>query len=448
MNQKPNIVYIHTHDTGRMIEPYGYAVSTPNLMKLARDGIVFRQAFSGAPTCSPSRACLLTGQSAHESGMYGLAHRGFALKDYGQHLVHALRRGGYHSALCGIQHIAEDPNVIGYDEVLASSTPDMRAAEFDSIAYDQEATQAAAGFLSQPQEKPFFLSLGLFNTHRPFPSLGTGRDRSFVRPFCGLPDTEPVRQDVGSFHDSLSIVDECVGAVDDALQAAGLAENTAVIFTTDHGIPFPGKKCTLSDDGMGVSLILRLPWIEATGNMLCDALVSQLDLYPTFCEWAGVPAPQWLEGTSLTPLTTGRQDRIRDEVFAEVNYHAAYEPMRACRTERFKLVRRFEADSRRVLVNIDDGPTKDEMLAQGYGSLPQPELAFYDLAIDPQESINLIDDPHYRDSVEDLAERLQRWMEETNDPLLEGTMPFPEGAIVNTRDCVSHIHDREYEKPW
>src|SRR6185369_2946181 len=83
--QRPNILYIHSHDSGRYLQPYGYNVPTPNIQKLASDGILFRQAFSGAPTCSPSRASLLTGQCAHQNGMLGLAHRGFALNDYSKH---------------------------------------------------------------------------------------------------------------------------------------------------------------------------------------------------------------------------------------------------------------------------------------------------------------------------------------------------------------------------
>ena len=98
---RPNILYIHSHDTGRYVQPYGYAVATPNIQKLAEGGVVFRQAFSAAPTCSPSRAALLTGQSAHSSGMLGLAHRGFALKDMNQHLVNTLRAAGCTSTLIG-----------------------------------------------------------------------------------------------------------------------------------------------------------------------------------------------------------------------------------------------------------------------------------------------------------------------------------------------------------
>src|SRR3954454_7065965 len=99
-----NIVYIHSHDSGRYLQPYGYPVPTPNLRKLAGQGVLFRQAFSAAPTCSPSRACLLTGQFAHQNGMIGLAHRGFAMNDYGKHILHTLRGSGYRSVVAALQH--------------------------------------------------------------------------------------------------------------------------------------------------------------------------------------------------------------------------------------------------------------------------------------------------------------------------------------------------------
>ena len=86
---QPNILYLPSHDTGRYVQPYGHNIPTPHIQALAEQGVLFRQNFCGGPTCSPSRAGLLTGQCAHSSGMLGLAHRGFSLRDYSQHLVHA-----------------------------------------------------------------------------------------------------------------------------------------------------------------------------------------------------------------------------------------------------------------------------------------------------------------------------------------------------------------------
>src|SRR6267142_1776032 len=124
---RPNILYIHSHDTGRYIQPYGHAIPTPNLQRLAEQGVLFRKAFSAAPTCSPSRAALLTGQSPHSSGMLGLAHLGFALYDYSQHMLHTLRGAGYQSVLVGMQHLVPQRDIakLGYDLIV--DVPDSLA---------------------------------------------------------------------------------------------------------------------------------------------------------------------------------------------------------------------------------------------------------------------------------------------------------------------------------
>src|SRR5665811_1616277 len=120
--KQPNILYLHSHDTGRYIQPYGYGLRSPNLQRLAETGVTFRQAFCAAPTCSPSRASLLTGQSAHSSGMLGLAHRGFRLNDPSQHLAATLRDAGYETVLAGVQHVTSgDPEELGYTRVCAGT---------------------------------------------------------------------------------------------------------------------------------------------------------------------------------------------------------------------------------------------------------------------------------------------------------------------------------------
>src|SRR5215472_6430588 len=143
---RPNVLYIHSHDTGRYLEPYGHAVPAPNLQRLANQGVLFRKAFNAAPTCSPSRASLLTGMCPHRNGMLGLAHRGFSLNDYRQHMLHTLRTAGYHSELIGLQHIAREPNVIGYDKVT-----NIRGNRTEEVA------PAAAAFLASKPKAPFFL---------------------------------------------------------------------------------------------------------------------------------------------------------------------------------------------------------------------------------------------------------------------------------------------------
>jgi len=421
----PNIVYLHSHDTGRYVQPYGQQIVTPNIQRLADQGLLFRQAFCAAPSCSGSRACLLTGQWAHVNGMTGLAHRGWQLEDYGRHIVHPLREAGYWSALIGEQHLSVDPGVLGYDHVV-----DIGTTRVHSIA------PAAKQLLRSRPPEPFFLSVGFFETHREFFEPSSVRDALYGAPPAHLPDTPETRADMASFKASARSLDQGVGAVLHALDEQGLADNTLVVLTTDHGLPFPGAKATLSDRGLGVMLVVRGPG-GFHGGHVTDALVSQVDLYPTLCALAGAPLPDGLHGRSLLPLVRRETEQVRDELFAELTYHAAYDPMRAIRTRRHKLIRHFGDRLEPVLPNVDDSPSKALLVAAGWGRTPRPHVELYDLLMDPGEMRNLAGLPAHADVEADLTARLDAWMHETDDPLLDGPVPPPPGATVNDPTGVS-----------
>ena len=293
----PNIVYLHSHDTGRYVQPYGHQIPTPNIQRLADQGLLFRQAFCAAPTCSGSRACLLTGQWAHVNGMTGLAHRGWKLVDYGRHIVHPLREAGYWSALIGEQHVSTDPTMLGYDHVV-----DIGTTKVHAIA------PAALQLLRSGPPQPFFLSIGFFETHREFFEPSSVRDALYGAPPGQLPDTAATRTDMAAFKASARSLDQGVGAVLHGLDEAGLADDTLVVLTTDHGLPFPGAKATLSDRGLGVMLIIRGPG-GFHGGHVTDALTSHVDLYPTLLELAGAPIPDGGHGKSLLPLARREVER-------------------------------------------------------------------------------------------------------------------------------------------
>ena len=415
---RPNILYLHSHDTGRMIRPYGYAMPTPNLQRLADGGVLMRRAFCAAPTCSPSRAALLTGQSAHNSGMLGLAHRGFRMADMRQHLVHTLAAAGYTTVLAGVQHVAKDASEIGYDRMLAPATN----------AASDVAPGAVAFLRDQPQE-PFFLDVGFFETHRDFPAATDAAARE-VMPPPPLPDTPATRRDMAGFVASARALDDGIGAVLAALDETGLAARTLVIYTTDHGPAFPDMKCNLTDHGIGVGLILRGPGGFA-GGRVCDAMISHIDVFPTLCELVDIPAPGWLQGASFLPVIRGERAEINDAVFAEVTYHAAYEPQRAVRTQRYKYIRRYGDRRTPVLPNVDDSDSKELWLAQGWADRPLPPEQLYDLVFDPQERCNLIDHSEVAAVAAELRARLDAWMQSTSDPLVNGPVPAPSGALVN-----------------
>ncbi len=421
----PNILYLHSHDTGRYVQPYGHAVSTPNIQRLAETGILFRQAFCAGPSCSPSRASLLTGQYPHNNGMLGLAHRGFRLFNLEHHIVYTLRRAGYYSAVVGAQHITESSPPIAYDELLAVETE-----------YARDVAPAAAAFLRRVPTQPFFFSVGFSETHREFPAPLPEDDPRYCLPPPTLPDTPAIREDMAAFKTSARMLDAGIGEVLTALEQSGLADNTLVINTTDHGIAFPGMKCNLTDQGIGVSLILRGPG-GLTGGKVSDALVSHIDLFPTICDLLGIPAPDWLQGRSLVPLVRGAVEQGRDEIFAEINYHAAYEPQRAVRTRRYKYIRRYDGRTTPVLPNTDDSPSKTLWMESGWRTRAVAQERLHDLIFDPGEACNVAADAAYAGVLNEMRVRLERWMQETNDPLLYGDLPVPPGAVANDPNQIS-----------
>lgn len=425
MSRLQNIVYIHSHDTGRVVAPYGYPVSTPNLSKLASESVVFEQMFCANPTCSPSRAALLTGQYPHSCGQLGLAHRGFTMPDFGHHLVRYLKTHGYATALSGIQHILaphgpESAARIGYDLYIGS---------------EKHAESDASDWLLAGPTQPFFLSCGFRETHRPFPEPDeTDREGSPVAP--GYPYDPDLQEDFAAYRKSARVLDEKIGIVLDALDRSGLAKDTIVLCTTDHGIPFPEMKCTLNDAGIGVMAFLRVPGAKPRR---VDALASHVDVFPTLCDLLEIPHPEWLQGTSLLPLIEGTTGSVREQIFAELNFHSALEPIRAVRTERYKLVCRYDKRSKPVLSNIADSASKTFFLEHVWNKTPLSTEALYDLVADPFERENRINDPQLASVLTDLRESLHRWMTETDDPILAGqpgpaVLTPPPGARLNSPD--------------
>jgi len=435
---------MHTHDSGRYLEPYGYNIPTPNLAALAKESTLFRHCYCAAPTCSASRASLLTGTWPHVNGMIGLAHRGFSLNDYGMHLANYLAGQNYETALCGVQHEADKAEKIGYHKILRDEKGTgmyIPAAE----EFDLSSAERAAAYLEgrAGKEGNFFLAFGMINTHRNFPDYKGKVNDAYVMPPFPLYDNRNNREDMAGFIYSASVVDRCAGTVINALKKTGLDKNTVLIFTTDHGIAFPRMKCSLYDTGTGVALMIKYPE-NPTAGMATDALVSHVDLFPTICELCNLPKPEWVDGKSLKPVLQESGASVNKYVFSEVTYHAAYEPMRSVRTDRYKLIRHFDFHNKIPMSNTDDGLSKRFMMEMFSRAVPREQL--FDLWLDPVERENLVNDSAYKDVYSELSLAMFDWMEKTGDPLLKYPyrVPMPAGAVANTLEC-QHAQFKEFE---
>ncbi len=396
-----------------------------------------------SPVCTPSRTALLSGACPHRTGNLGLAHRGFPWNDYTRHVIHTLRNVGYHSVLLGIQHIAADRREIGYDEIVPLPTcEDANVSEEAGVLMENQNSLAevlgpiAGAWLEENSKEPFFASVGFYETHRPFPSPAAEDDPRYCIPPTPIVDTPETRDEWAGFCSSAQALDGGVGKVLESLERSGLADRTLVIFMTDHGVSFPNMKANLTDHGIGVAMIMRGPH-QFSGGRIVEGMISQVDVFPTLCELLDIPLPEWVEGRSFLPILRNEVEEINEEIFAELTYHGAYEPQRAVRTQRWKYIRRFDERATPVLANIEDSPTKDLWIGCGYGEARPDREQLYDLVLDPCESRNLVVEEPHAGVLEEMRDRLERWMERTKDPLLAGPVKAPSGAKYNSQDDIS-----------
>ncbi len=417
--RRPNILICITHDTGRHLGCYGADVETPSINRLAEQGVLFTQAYCTAPQCSPSRGSLLTGMVPHRHGLIGLAHRGFRLRPGVALLPRILAEAGYSTHLFGIQHETHHLRAaeLGYQVQHA-----VKDTSCESLAH------AVKDFLSSAPSQPFFASVGSFETHRPYPKAAPPPKSLRVPPY--LPDVPEVRQDIADLQTAVRRVDHALRQIVSALQEHRLWENTLLIYTTDHGIAFPGAKATLFDPGVGIALLMHGAGFE--GGKKIEAMVSNMDILPTLCEVTGVMSPLGIDGKSLVPLVQGKVSQTHRHLFVEQTYHAAYDPLRGVRTERYKYIRSFARRPFWLPPNVDNGHTKDwyrQHKPEVFRDLRPSEMLF-DLQADPLERNNLAGNPEYEPVLARLRQMVDKWMRETDDPLMKGHVPPPEGAQV------------------
>ena len=408
--RRDNVLIVHWHDLGRYLGVYGHAdVSSPRLDHLATEGILFSRAHATAPLCSPSRGSLFTGRYPQNNGLVGLAHHGWEYRSDVRTLPHILSDSGWYTALFGMQHETSYPSRLGFEE-------------FDvSNSYCEYVVEHATRWLLDPPKRPFLLTAGFFETHRPYP-----RDRyepadadDVVVPDY-LPDTDEIRQDLAEFYGSIAVADAAVGQLLDTLTATGLDQTTWVVFMTDHGPALPRAKSTLYDAGTGIAMIVRPPKNAAIAPRVYDELFSGVDLLPTLLELLCADIPPEVDGIShARNLLTAAKDikQVRTEVYTSKTYHDSFDPIRGIRTKEYSYIENYA--SRPVL----DLPWDIAESAPGRTIAPlvlgqRPERELYDLLEDPTESRNLLG-PDVTDKAEaianDLALLLDDWRQKTND---------------------------------
>ena len=407
--KRPNILWIISEDTSPDFACYGHPiVKTPNLDRLAGEGMRFTSAFVTAPVCSPSRSAFNTGMYQTSIGAHNHRTRNKKpLPDDVRVITDLFREAGYFTSNCsGLDF--EKPGKTDWNFTL-----DHKA--FDGTDWRQR----------QP-DQPFFAQVNLHLTHRPFvrdEEHPIDPDRVELPPI--YPDHPLLRRDWADYLESIQVLDRQVGQVLQRLEEDGLADDTIVFYFGDHGRPHLWAKQWLYEGGIRVPLIVRWPGHIKPGSVR-DDLVSLIDLVPTCLATAGIQAPAYLQGLDFL----GKKIERRDAIFAARDRcDETVDRIRCVRTKRFKYIRNFMPErpyrqfnaykpGRFPAVAVLQVLYKKGQLteAQARFMAPQkPAEELYDLQEDPFEVKNLVDDPSYSDILDELRRRLQRWIEETGD---------------------------------
>ncbi len=354
-NQTPNFLIILTDDqTYRAIGYTNSLVKTPNLDRLAGEGIIFENAYVASPICVASRASLLTGVFPQQHTSVGLDSKGFhhtvIETHHFQTLAQALATHGYHTGFAGKSHLGP-PREYGFSEGEENHDPN-----------DQESFAWATSFLRKcaGKQTPFLLWLAVRQPHLPLlpgdewleiyqdskiqvepnflvsppegslynqglPGERFYRDSDHSKNYQGLRAGPPrSREEILSFmrayYATISHLDSQIGMLDRVLNETGLAKNTLLVFLSDNGYHLGnhglGNKITMHEESVRVPMFINWHNLPHKG-VRCQELVSSLDLFPTLLDLAGIEKMDWIEGRSLVPLFTNPGDSIRDFVFSE-----------------------------------------------------------------------------------------------------------------------------------
>lgn len=424
-------------------------VQTPRIDDLARRAAVFDHAFCTTASCAASRANLLTGLYAHTHGQYGHCHgiHGFRTHEWVRSLPAVLRDAGIRSGCVGKQHFAP-LSVYPFAHFDPAET-------HEGTLSARRLAQGVEQFLRDCGRQPFYLHVaptyphrygrgwGLQHHAKEFPAFTYDAAAMAVPDF--LPDLPEVRQDLAGYYAAVSRYDHCVGAVLDALRRSGRADDTLVIVTSDHGMPFPGAKASSFDSGHRCPLLVSGPGQRQTAR--CPALVNWCDLMPTILEALGVARERWpqaLPGRSLVSLLGNGNPTGFDHAFFSHCLHEVtnYYPYRVIRTGRYKFVQHLASElPEPIPQDLFRSPTWSAIRRQRLDMMGRRPTARFlhrdreellDVVADPAESRNLIGDPALRATADELRRRLMDFRAATRDPWLEddfqrGCAPEPLG---------------------
>jgi len=419
---RPNVVLIIGDDISQDdFGCYGNPnIKTPNVDKLAAEGLRFTNAYLTISSCSPTRCSLITGRYPHNTGAPELH---MPLPEGQIMFPELLKNAGYYTAAAGKWHLG------GYAR----------------NAFDKIYGGGAGGeekwidsLRDRPKDKPFFMWLAAYDAHRGWDDkiqLKRHAPEDVVIPPY-MVDMPEVRNDLVRYYDEVQRLDRCTGEVVAELKKQGVLENTIIIFMADNGRPFWRAKTRVYDSGIKTPFVVHWPAGMKQKAQICDSLVSVIDIAPTILEIAGLKLPKTFQGTGFTSLLADPQVSTRKYVFAEHNWHTQIAHERMVRQGDYVYIRNAHPELPAKIVlrsacpNIallremaKDGKLTDAQMDPLLAPRPAEEL--FNVAKDYHQINNLAADPKYKKILHDLRNVMDQWQKQTGDttPSLKEATP-------------------------
>jgi N-sulfoglucosamine sulfohydrolase len=362
---------------------------------------------------------ILSGLYNHANGQYGHQHgyNHFASFPDVRSLPVLLSEAGYRTASAGKYHVAPE-SVYHFDEYIRGPSP-------------REMADACRGVIASEDERPFFLYFCTSEPHRPFRREGSrpvSPDDVIVPSY--LPDIPECREELAQYYGSVERTDQGLQRLIEILRETTRWNDTLILYVSDNGIAFPGAKTTLYEPGMRLPCVVRNPFQERHG-LVSDAMITWADITPTILDFAGAtPEDAEFHGRSFRSVLDGGSSEAWDEIYASHTFHeiTMYYPMRAVRTRRYKLIWNIAHQLPYPFASdLWEARTWQAVMRRGdvyYGKrtvaayLHRPRFELYDLATDPDETINLADDPAQAGRRAELESKLRDFQRRTRDPWL------------------------------
>lgn len=436
-----NIVLFVTDDQGKDAGCYGNdVIQTPNMDRLAKEGVIFDNAYATTASCSASRSVILTGIFNHANGHYGHEHayHKFSAYDKVKSLPVYLEDAGYRTGRVGKYHVAPEEVFKFQTKIPGSPRSPVEMAN------------NSAKFIQADDEKPFFLYFCTADPHRgggevaddPYrPNRFGNRDQGYpgieevtydpktvIVPDY-LPDTPTCRAELAQYYQSVSRIDQGLGRLVEILKEAKVYDDTLIIYISDHGIAFPGGKTTTYEPGLNSPCIVRDPYGYRKG-VRNQAMVSWLDLTPTILDFAdAMPEKSEIQGRSFLPILEQEQPEGWDEVYASHTFHeiTMYYPMRVVRSGKYKLIWNIAHPLPYPFASdLWAAPTFQDIYKKGldeyYGPrtvrryIHRPEFELFDIESDPLEANDLGQVERHAEVLAEMKGKLKAFQEKTKDP--------------------------------